>query len=272
MAKITARDLDRTGAHDRPGPAPGSGAVEVSGSSTHQLCGPDGFSLWLGLTHLAPGTEWRWDQGHGDEVLYVQDGRLHADGRECPTGGTVVIESDATAIVRAPVATTVVHMGPTDPRPPADGPYGPPDGPPHGVHVVGAGGTWAQPREGGTSRYFADSTCPTCRPTLLMVARGDDFAAPVHTHSQDELIYVLEGSILLGRRELGPGATLSVGAGVRYTFRGGPQGFCLINYRRDASFQGFVDGRPPLEEGGQINGFEAVMDLPEPSPTTTAGD
>jgi quercetin dioxygenase-like cupin family protein len=263
MAKITARDLDTTGAADAPGPPPGSGAIEVAGASRTQLCGPPDFSLWLAATRLEAGTTWRWQAPHGDEALYVQSGNLTLDGRACPPGGTVVVESGAQPTIEAPETTTVVHMGPADPRPPTDGPAGPPRADGHDAHVVGPGGTWAQAREGGTSRYFADSTCPTCRLTLLMVARGSDFASPVHTHSQDELIHVLEGSILLGRRELGPGATLSVGADVRYTFKAGPGGFRLINYRRDASWQGFVDGRPPLFEGGEVNGFDAVMDLVE---------
>ena len=132
--------------------------------------------------------------------------------------------------------------------------------PGRGVHVVGPRGTYARVTDTGDSHYFADSTCPTCRITLLYVGRSFAYESPAHSHSQDELVHVLSGHLELGHRRVEPGDTLAIGAGVRYRFRGGDDGFSFVNYRRGASVQS-QPGVAPLLEGGAVNGFDAVMDL-----------
>jgi len=62
-------------------------------------------------------------------------------------------------------------MGPRDPAPPVDGLNGPPAPDGHGVHVVGPRGTYANTTDTSDSHFYADSTCATCRITLLSVGR-----------------------------------------------------------------------------------------------------
>jgi hypothetical protein len=191
----------------------------------------------------------------------VLDGALEVDGRVAPAEGAAIVESDVVTRARAVGPTRIVHMGPRDPGPPVDGLNGPATTEGHGVHVVGPRGTYANTTDTVDSHYYADSTCPTCRITLLSVGRTFDFRSPPHSHTQDELIHVVSGGITLGRQHLGPGDTLAITAGARYGFRGDDDGFVFLNHRRDASQQMSGSATAPRMEGGAVNDMTPVMDL-----------
>jgi quercetin dioxygenase-like cupin family protein len=231
----------------------------LDGSASSACLSPADFSLWLVRGVLRGGATLVWVPVHGDEVLYVLGGALEVDGRRCPTGGAVVVESGAGAAVRASGDAEVLHFGPRDPTPPVDGFYGPAEVAGHGVHVVGPGGTYAQVEGPRDTRFFADSTCPTCRLTLLHTGRACAYESAAHSHSQDELIHVLQGELQLGAYRAGPGDTLAIAKDVRYRFRS--DGFAFLNYRRDVSHQTIDRDDPPVLEGGAVHGFTPVMDL-----------
>jgi hypothetical protein len=222
---------------------------------------PDGFPLWLVVAELDDGTELTWAGHHGDEAVYVMSGGLDVDGRRCPEHGAVVVESDAPATAHAIGPTRIVHVGPADHEAPRDGLNGTPVAMGHIVHVVGPRGTFAAVSDERDTHYYADSTCPTCRLTLLYTSRRVPYVSAPHSHSTDELIHVLWGEIRLGNQVLGPGDTVAIAADRRYGFRSGPDGFGFLNYRRDASQQTIERGSPPRMEGGLVNGLERVMDL-----------
>jgi quercetin dioxygenase-like cupin family protein len=220
---------------------------------------PDEFPLWLVRGTLEPGSSLQWDGTHGDEALHVTSGEVEVDGHVCPTGGSVVVESGVPVNLRARGRANILHFGPADPTPPTDGFYGPAAAERHGVHVVGPGGTWAQVEGPRDSRFFADSTCPTCRLTLLYTGRDCAYESAAHSHSQDELIHVLKGELQLGAYRVGPGDTLAIAKDVRYRFRS--DGFGFLNYRRDVSHQTIDRDAPPILEGGEYHHFTPVMDL-----------
>ena len=224
----------------------------VDGAADRRLVSPPDFPLWLLRGRLEPGTALAWDGTQGDECASVLDGELSVDGRVCPAGGALVVE--AGAVVRAtagPDGVTVVHCGRWVPA--GHGKAG------GGVHVVGPGGTWARDEPGRVSRFFADSTCPTCDATLLLTSRAGEYESAPHSHSADELIHVLEGEIRVGRTVLGPGATVAVAADRRYGFRS--PGFAFLNFRAGPSAQTVERGAPAVPEGGEVHGFTPVMDL-----------
>ncbi len=68
-------------------------------------------------------------------------------------------------------------------------------------------------------------------PELVEVRLPPGLLVEPHAHSRDEVIAILEGSIRLGRRELGPGSAVSVTADTLYTFRVGPEGVRFLNFR-----------------------------------------
>jgi quercetin dioxygenase-like cupin family protein len=225
---------------------------------------PPGVSLWLHDVTLSAGSQLCWDSRHGDEVLYVLSGSIALPGsaaRVVPTGGALIVEAGVAYEVTVAEPTRILHMGPADPAPPSDGPYGAPLSEGHGVHAVGPGGVYARSEVGRDTRFFADSSCPTCRLTLMKTGRDELYVSEAHSHSQDELIHVLTGEITVGRQTLGPGDTLFVAADRRYTFTGGTDGFSFLNYRRDASLHTPVRGGSSVLEGGATHGFAHVGDL-----------
>jgi len=236
---------------------------KVEGGVRARTVSPEDFSLWLVTAELDDGASITWPATHGDEAVFVVSGAFAIDGRTTPPDGAAVIEADVEVTGTAVGPTRIVHVGPVGPAQPTGGFNGPPAAEGHSVHVVGPGGTYAVLKEGHDSHYFADSSCPTCRLTLLHVGREYVYDSAAHSHTEDELIHVIKGEILLGRQKVGVGDTLAIGADVRYKFRGGDNGFRFLNYRRDASRQDFPGDRPSVVEGGEANGLVKVMDLIE---------
>lgn len=259
MAKFTIID-EATVPPAATYPAP---FATAEGAVSARRVSPDGYATWLVSAALADGAVLRWPERHGDEAVYVVSGALDIDGRTCPADGCAVVESGVATSARAVGDTRVVHVGPYDPEPPADGLYGPPETSAHAVHVVGPGGWFASGgREHVVARWFADSTCPTCRLSFFHVARADGLVRDLpHTHTQDEIIYILGGSVILGRHEYGPGHALAIPANVRYSVTTGPRGMAFLNYRRDVSTQGYGRAKAPELEGGIARGGTAVCDF-----------
>ncbi len=101
------------------------------------------------------------------------------------------------------------------------------------------------------------------------------FPLPLHTHNADCLYYIVAGSLKLGTEELGPGDGFFVGSNVPYTYKPGPNGVEVLEFRTadkfDIRFMGktetywnktlnaiadkqdqWVGERPPHELAGQM--------------------
>jgi hypothetical protein len=263
-APVVTRLADRTSGPadaDAVHAAPGSRRATRVRASTR--LSPDGYPLFLVVAELDDGGSLEWGDVHGDDGVHVLAGALDVDGRMCPTGGALVVESGVACTARAVGPTHVVHCGAVDPEPPADGLYGPPGPAGHGVHVVGDGGRFASgDRERVDVRWFADSTCPTCRIALFVVRRAEGGVRDrSHTHTQDELILVLDGSLLVAGEEHGAGTCLAIPARTRYSLTSGPDGFTILNVRRDVSVQAYRPGEPEELEGALARGGRVVDDL-----------
>jgi quercetin dioxygenase-like cupin family protein len=214
-----------------------------------RVVSPDGFPLWLVRTRLKAGERIAWEAEHGEEAVYVVDGAIELDGRPCPTRGAVIIEAGVPAELLAPAGASLVHLGRTG-------------GPATGgetVHVVGPGGTYARISDGKDTRYYADSECPTCDVTLFYTGRAHAHVSAPHSHSADELLHVLDGEVVVGRRHLGPGTTIAVRADRRYGFRS--EGFGFLNYRPAVATMTVDRDAPPIVEGPRAHGFDLVMDV-----------
>jgi quercetin dioxygenase-like cupin family protein len=235
-------------------------SCSLRGDASSSLVAFDGFGLWAVRAELSPGASLVWDARHGDEGLYVVAGELRVGDRVCPSGGAVVVEAGVVASASTAAGATVVHVGPHDAEPPRDGIHGPPAPEPRGVHVVGPRGLFAAIEPGRDTRMFADSTCPTCRITLFVSGRDGAYESVPHSHSADEIIYVLRGDVRFGSHLLEPHDAVAIEGGHRYAFRGGPDGFAFLNYRRDASEQTTAGGVPVLE-GGRARGLTPVNDV-----------
>jgi mannose-6-phosphate isomerase-like protein (cupin superfamily) len=231
----------------------GAPHCDSRGPARGLLFHPDGFSLWSVVGELDRGAVLEWGADHGDEAVYVVSGGLDcADGR-VTAGSTLIIEAGVPTAVRSSEFTRLVHVGPISPASPAEGILGPADGDGRGIHVVTAhdaskihfGG-----RDNATSVYFRDGTCPTCRITFFLYDGSvftDGYVGVSHTHSEDEIMHVLEGELHVGPLVVGPGTSIAVPRSLRYSFRTeGP--FRYLNYRADVSIAVVRPGSDPVLE------------------------
>lgn len=85
-------------------------------------------------------------------------------------------------------------------------------------------------------RYFHPGSETDLQLFESWVPAGD--GAESHAHVEDEVIYVLEGELHLGRQRLGPGSSIYVPANTLYAFTAGPDGLRFLNFRarRDMTY------------------------------------
>jgi hypothetical protein len=210
-----------------------------------RLLTPPAHPLWLVDLTLDAGGTLGWTLDRGDEAVYLLSGSARVDGRVCPEGGAIVVESGVPAALTALTPVRAAHFGTRHP------PHG--DG--EAVHVFGPGGEWRSGQlEGVNAVWFTDSTCPTCRAAFFVVDAPDRFRGPAHSHSQDEIIYLIGGGVRMGAHTHREGTALSIPADVRYAFDGLEGGHRFLNFRADVSYQTNAGAEPLLETAGAREG------------------
>jgi hypothetical protein len=70
----------------------------------------------------------------------------------------------------------------------------------------------------------------------------------VHSHSEDEIIFVRDGELRVGNRAYGPGAALAIAANTKYGFHAGPAGLSFVNFRASAPTYKSCDGTHSMDE------------------------
>lgn len=70
----------------------------------------------------------------------------------------------------------------------------------------------------------------------------------LHSHSEDEVIFVLAGGIRLGNRLYPEGTALAIAADTRYGFHSGPEGLGFVNFRVSSPTYTSADGSMVLDE------------------------
>jgi hypothetical protein len=70
----------------------------------------------------------------------------------------------------------------------------------------------------------------------------------VHSHTEDEIIFVREGELRVGHRAYGPGAALAIAANTKYGFQVGPAGLSFVNFRASAPTYKSADGTHSMDE------------------------
>ena len=87
-------------------------------------------------------------------------------------------------------------------------------------------------------------------PDVQAVAHENDYSnadeeTALHSHSEDEVIFVRAGSIRLGNAVHGPGTALAIAAHTKYGFFSGPGGLSFVNFRGTS---------PTYTSGGRLYG------------------
>jgi quercetin dioxygenase-like cupin family protein len=84
----------------------------------------------------------------------------------------------------------------------------------------------------GRTRQHHDGS--DVEPELFEVRFQPGTVVNTHAHLRDEIIFVLEGSLILGSRVLTPGSSVYVAANTLYSFRAGDDGVHFVNFRPTA--------------------------------------
>ena len=197
---------------------------------------PTDFNLWQVQAEVEPDAELEWAPEHGDEALYVLSGAIRLGEEICGPGSSVVIDSHVAARVHVVEPGSILHCGTWAKEPPRSGPRGPVVREGHGVAVIPSNGVHESHyhRDGietiGT--VLSDPRRPTCRLDLFRVATNGAANVGSHSHSEDEMIYVTEGTLRVGPDAVHAGMSIAIRGGRRYGFRTtGAHEF--INYRAD---------------------------------------
>jgi len=257
LSKLTILSVHEVSPRDTY-PAP----RRVVGRAVITMLAPDGYPLWMSDSELADATSIEWDEVHGDDAVYVFSGAMAIDGRCCPAGGAFIVESGVVATATAIGPTRIMHFGSVDPSMVDSGLLGAPRADGHGVHVVGPSGMFESGRlDGVRATWFADGTCESCRCQLFDVSAPatSSAAGKPHSHSEAEIIYLLEGSVSMGAHRLEPFTALFVPADVRYAL-GGAGGHRFLNFRRNVSEQIYARGSEPQLETAMSRGGRPTHD------------
>jgi quercetin dioxygenase-like cupin family protein len=223
-------------------------SCDATGAVRSVLFHPEGYSLWEVRAELSAGSELSWGPEHGDEVVFVLDGEVEIAGSRCEPRTAAIVESGVATKARAVTDTQILHFGPASLAAPADGVLGPPRAEGHGVHVVrrdDARSVSDDPERG--ARYYADSSCDTCRIAFFQPFLDAPHVTASHIHSEDEIIHVMAGEMQVGRLTLEPGASIAIPGGYRYGFRT-PGPISFVNYRANASTFTGAPGSDPVVE------------------------
>jgi hypothetical protein len=199
-----------------------------------------------------------------DRVVYVWKGAVDAGGRPHAATSSLVVEHGAAVEIRGrDEQSLLLTFGAA--RPPAKLRAGghvhllPTERVPRTAQMAGSRGI------GGG--MHANAECPTCEiwlhensfvppeaePTVADLEKG------VHSHSEDEVIFVTGGHMRLGNRLYGPGTALAIAAETFYSFAVGPDGLKFINFRPA------IPSDIKMKAGGSVNEVAYWKDrLPEP--------
>jgi hypothetical protein len=120
--------------------------------------------------------------------------------------------------------------------------------------------------EGIGGALHADAQCPSCSVWLHenSYAMADKETA-VHSHSEDEVIFVHTGSIRLGNRIYGAGTALAIAADTKYGFFSGPDGLGFVNFRGTSPTYTSGDGKTVLDEAELWRGLLGKPEYLEPT-------
>lgn len=223
------------------------GATGTHGSAeTRSVFAKERDSLHMRAHQLGAGARLDIKGDGADFVVYVWKGAAMAGAMHFEERASVIVENGASATLTADSqGASILVFNLNDRSDPRDG----------GKHVHALPGEQV-PRTldmGGSGvaggALHADCSCPTCE---VWLHENDfykpDYEVPVHSHTEDEIIFVRAGSMRLGNKLYGPGTALAIAADTKYGFRAGPDGLSFVNFRVGSPSHVNADGSHVMDE------------------------
>lgn len=213
-----------------PGEFPRLNGLSASGSvTTRGVIAGSKRPLWLWMHELEPGAEIRWQRPPIGHVIYVWKGSVEVEGKRFASGCVICIEhGGGSSIVAGDEGAALLHYHRQEPHPSQASRAG------GHVHLVGKDGVLQVKNEeyDVTTTFWLDSTCPTCELWMhkshIVNPRPQSLS---HFHPEDEIIFVVEGGMILGHRVYKPGTAIAVDANTVYSFGVDQGGVAFTNFR-----------------------------------------
>lgn len=168
-------------------------------------------------------------------IGYVWRGAVRAGGRDLPAGSSFIVERGRALNVEGAGegGDVLLFAASHDPIDPEAGGH---------IHLLPSADV---PRNdaltdtGVRGGMHADAQCPTCGvwlhengfPGAAEPVSSEDLTVGVHSHSEDEIIFIISGRIRLGRKLFPEGTAIAIPAETLYSFTAGPDGMAFVNFR-----------------------------------------
>jgi hypothetical protein len=221
-------------------------AAEPAGPGRLDYFRGEGHLIHLSLHRLVQGDSVSVAAGPAARLAYVWEGAAEAGGHPLLAGSVVIAE---------PGRGIELTARETETR----------------VLVFGAGQGLAEAGEGGNVRILPAGRAPRIESMGASGVGGTLFAdgtgasagvwlhenrfppgrpapadprAGIHSHDEDEIIFITAGAMRLGEREVGPGTAIAIAAGTLYGFHPADEGLSFVNFRAGRpGLIHFADGR-----------------------------
>jgi hypothetical protein len=219
---------------------------ECSGTAQADLyVDPERFPLQLHQLRLGVGDSLNLGAIECERIGYVWHGQAIAGGRVLDAGSSFIVERGQSLEVAAAneACDVLLFASSHAPEHPAQGGH---------VHLLPTANVPRNPAltdTGVRGGMHADSQCPTCDVWLhengfpgAEPVSPEDLTVGVHSHSEDEIIFITSGQIRLGRKLFPEGTAIAIPGDTLYSFTAGPDGMAFVNFRaglpKDIHFPG----------------------------------
>jgi len=228
MPKVAIVTPDKRKAAPLPEGLAGNGRAEAYLSGDK-----DPIHAWL--HRLAKGEKLVVGPMANDCLGYVWEGEVRAGGLALPAGSSLIAEHGETITIEGSgegeaLVLTFRGAGPAG--------HGREGGHVHLLPVdkVPGSAELSGPTVGGD--MHADSQCETCSVWLHANHFGPSEPLPpevaargVHSHTEDEVIFITRGAIRLGQKLFPAGTAVAIAGDTMYSIAPGPEGMSFINFR-----------------------------------------
>jgi len=225
----------------------GAGEAVSQGVRTEAIFEGSAAPVHARWHHVPVGATIDWTDSATGHIIYVWQGAVEVGSIRLEQGSVIVVEHRASAGLRAQAGGAILllfNRAASKDAPALAGGH---------VHILPDDRVPRIARLNDRSNVgaaiFADSACPTCDLWLHESSFHDaDLAVALHSHSEDEIIVVTRGEIVLGKRRYGPGTAIAVGRDVLYGFGTGHEGLEFINFRASHPTYKTADGKTVIDE------------------------
>lgn len=214
-------------------PAPLPAGISGEGRA-HAYFAGEKDPLHLVLLEIEQGKRLKVCSGAQHLTMFVWEGRIEGGGLTLDKGSSLIAEKGATVELLGVDSLSSILVFSAGRTPCDDRPGG------H-LHLLPVEAVPRSNALGGASNLggamHANSACPTCEVWLhenfffTGTEKRADAEAGVHSHTEDEIIFVTDGEIRLGARLFPRGTAVAISADTLYSFTAGPGGMSFVNFR-----------------------------------------